>query len=95
MSAVLRKLQREVFVLSLRDSILQAPDLPGFDVSLRDDADLEVAIGVGHTLNDLFAALSKHNIDVVSLRNKSNRLEELFMRLVENKQSHKLKAERL
>ncbi len=87
MSTVLRKLSREVFVLSLRSAIEKAPDLPGFDASLRDDFDLEVAIGAGHTLNDLFAELSRHNIDVVSLRNKTNRLEELFMRLVENKQT--------
>lgn len=87
MSTVLRKLQREVFVLSLRDQIDKAPELPGFETNLRDDRELEVALGVGQTLNDLFAQLSSHNISVVSLRNKANRLEELFMRLVENKQA--------
>jgi ABC-2 type transport system ATP-binding protein len=92
MSTVLRKLKREVFVLSLRDAIETVPELPGFDASLRDDFDLEVSIGAGHTLNDLFAELSKHDIDVVSLRNKTNRLEELFMRLVDKKQSNTTKA---
>ncbi len=86
MSAVLRKLQREVFVLSLRDNIAEAPELNGFEVSKVDDAEIEVAIDAGDDLNRLFAALSEQGIAVVSLRNKANRLEEMFMGLVENRQ---------
>ncbi|MGH8166789.1 MAG: ABC transporter ATP-binding protein, partial [Woeseiaceae bacterium] len=44
MSTILRKLQREVFVLSLRDPLERVPELPGFDVALLDDGELEVAI---------------------------------------------------
>jgi ABC-2 type transport system ATP-binding protein len=88
MSTVLRKLQREVFVLSLRDPLTEVPVLPGFESNLREACELEVAIGLGHTLNDLFVELSMRNIDVVSLRNKTNRLEELFMRLVDSKQGN-------
>ncbi|NNF39995.1 MAG: ABC transporter ATP-binding protein [Woeseiaceae bacterium] len=87
MSDVLRKLQREVFVLSLRSELSEAPKLGGFETRLRDDGDIEVEKGPGQDLNDLFAELSAQNIHVTSLRNKANRLEELFMRLVENKQS--------
>jgi ABC-2 type transport system ATP-binding protein len=86
MSSVLRKLQREVFVLSLADPLDEAPQLDGFDARLVEDCELEVEKGQSHDLNDLFAALEKRDIRVVSLRNKANRLEELFMRLVENKQ---------
>ena len=86
MSTVLRKLQREVFVLSLSERLETAPTLDGFDPRVLEDCELEVAIGPGHTLNELFEQLSDHNIRVVSLRNKANRLEELFMRLVESKQ---------
>ena len=86
MSAVLRKLQREVFVLSLRDPLTTAPKLDGFDTSLVDDCELEVAIDSKTDLNTLFTALSDAGIVVVSLRNKANRLEELFMGLVEGKQ---------
>lgn len=93
MSTVLRKLQREVFVLSLRDPLTEAPGLPGFETSLREDGELEVAIGSGHTLNDLFVELSKRSIDVISLRNKTNRLEELFMRLVDSKQANSAESE--
>ncbi len=87
MSTVLRTLQREVFVLSLDKRLEAAPWLDGFDTTLRDERELEVAIGPSRSLNDLFAQLDKQEITVVSLRNKANRLEELFMRLVENKQN--------
>ena len=86
MSTVLRKLQREVFVLSLAKRLDAAPGLDGFETTLRDECELEVAIGPSRSLNDLFAQLDKQDITVVSLRNKANRLEELFMRLVKSKQ---------
>jgi ABC-2 type transport system ATP-binding protein len=82
----LRKLQREVFVLSLAEPLSEAPDLDGFDTLLREDCELEVDKGPAVNLNDLFAQLGERDIKVLSLRNKANRLEELFMRLVENKQ---------
>ena len=87
MSTVLRKLQREVFVLNLRDPLDAAPDLGEFETNLREDGELEVAINAGDDLNALFAKLDDKGIAVVSLRNKANRLEELFMGLVENKQA--------
>ena len=86
MSTVLRKLQREVFVLSLRDPLQTAPALPGFESSLRNDCELEVAVESGSNLNDLFSVLDDHGIRVLSLRNKANRLEEMFMELVDKKQ---------
>jgi ABC-2 type transport system ATP-binding protein len=86
MNTVLRKLQREVFVLSLSEPLTEAPQLPGFDTLLRNDNDLEVAIESGNDVNSLFSALDAQGIKVVSLRNKANRLEELFMGLVESKQ---------
>ena len=85
MSAVLRKLQREVFVLSLREPLESAPELPGYETALRPDGELEIAVDAEHDLNDLFRLLNESKIAVVSLRNKANRLEELFMRLVESK----------
>ena len=85
MGAVLRKLQREVFVLSLSQPLKEAPVLDGFEAVLQEDCELEVEKGPAVDLNDLFAQLGDKGIRVVSLRNKANRLEELFMRLVENK----------
>jgi ABC-2 type transport system ATP-binding protein len=87
MSTVLRKLQREVFVLSLRDPLEKTPELPGFEALLLREDELEVAIDAHHDLNDLFEVLSDKGIKVASLRNKANRLEELFIGLVENRQA--------
>jgi ABC-2 type transport system ATP-binding protein len=86
MNTVLRKLQREVFVLSLAEPISKPPQLEGFETKLRSDTELEVDKGPTHNLNDLFDQLDKQEIKVDSLRNKANRLEELFLRLVDNKE---------
>jgi ABC-2 type transport system ATP-binding protein len=85
MSNLLRKLQTETFLLSLRNPVQQAPPLAGYRVALVDDHTLEVEMSKEQSLNDIFARLSGQGIDVVSMRNKVNRLEEMFMRLVENR----------
>jgi len=85
MSSVLRKLREQVVVLNLRDPVSAAPVLPGFGVRLRNDHELEVVVGANHDLNDLFNALGTAGLHVLSMRNKSNRLEELFFRLTGNR----------
>ena len=85
MSTVLRKLQREVFILSLSASLTEAPTLAGFKTRLRSEDELEVEKGPARDINELFAQLDQQNIKVVSMRNKANRLEELFLRLVDSK----------
>ncbi len=85
MSEVLRRLHRETFVLSLDRQLETAPRLDGFETRVRPDCELEVEKGQETDMNSLFAQLNAEGIQVVSLRNKANRLEEMFMRLVENK----------
>ena len=85
MSTVLRKLQREIIVLSLSEVMKEVPRLDNYEMLLREDNDLEVAIEPSHNLHDLFRQLDERNITVVSMRNKTNRLEELFMGLIEKK----------
>ena len=80
---VLRKLQTEIFVLNLGGSLAAAPELPGFRATLADDHTLEVEVSKGQNLNEIFARLSAQGIEVNSMRNKVNRLEELFIRLVD------------
>src|SRR5882724_1083234 len=87
MDNVLRKLQTEIFVLNLGGSLSAAPDIPGFRLTLANDHTLEVEVSKGQNLNDLFAQLSAHGIAVNSMRNKVNRLEELFIRLVDGSAS--------
>jgi ABC-2 type transport system ATP-binding protein len=69
--------------LSLEKPLASLPVIDGFELAARKDDDIEVAVGRGQDLNALFAALSARNIRVTSLRNKANRLEELFLRLVD------------
>jgi len=85
MATVLRKLHSEVFVLNLRQPLAAAPELPGYAIKLAGDGSIEVEVTKAQNLNDIFAALSARGIEVVSMRNKANRLEELFMRLVEGR----------
>lgn len=85
MAAVLRRLQREVFVLSPREPLARAPAVDGYELVLREDGDLEVGLDKTTSLNELFSRLSRGGVDVVSMRNKANRLEELFMGLVERR----------
>jgi ABC-2 type transport system ATP-binding protein len=85
MATVLRKLHTEVFVLNLREPLAAAPALPGYRLQLTDDHTLEVEVSKEQSLNAIFAALSAQNIAVLSMRNKANRLEELFLRLVEGR----------
>jgi ABC-2 type transport system ATP-binding protein len=83
MSSLLRKLHTETFVLTLRNAIASAPKLEGYGVTLSDDHTLEVEVSKEQNLNDIFSRLSAQGIEVLSMRNKVNRLEEIFMRLVE------------
>jgi ABC-2 type transport system ATP-binding protein len=85
MSTLLRKLQTETFVLNVRGSLSKAPELVGYPVEFVDDHTLEVEVSKEQSLNEVFTRLSQQQIDVVSMRNKVNRLEELFMSLVEQK----------
>src|ERR1700729_406229 len=83
MANVLRKLQTEVFVFNLREPRGVAPQLAGFTAVLSDDHTLEIEMSKTQSLNDIFAQLSAQGIAVSSMRNKVNRLEELFIRLVD------------
>ncbi|MFU8821280.1 MAG: ABC transporter ATP-binding protein [Gammaproteobacteria bacterium] len=85
MSRVLRKLQLETFVLTLEAEIAAPPALEGFAVRLIDPTTLEVDVDSRHGMNELFHALTVAGVKVASMRNKANRLEELFIRLVDQK----------
>ncbi|MGO9932490.1 MAG: ABC transporter ATP-binding protein [Steroidobacteraceae bacterium] len=84
MPNVLRKLQTEVFVFNLQDARSTAPKMSGFTAVLSDEHTLEIEMSKTQSLNDIFAQLSAQGIAVNSMRNKVNRLEELFIRLVDD-----------
>jgi ABC-2 type transport system ATP-binding protein len=85
MSSLLRTLQAETFVLSLREAVASVPQVPGYVFELVDEHTLEVEVSKEQSLNEVFAKLSEQGIGVLSMRNKVNRLEEIFMNLVETK----------
>jgi ABC-2 type transport system ATP-binding protein len=89
MANVIRKLQREAFVLTMQDRIAEAPRLNEYTTRLRNDHEIEVEVAKGQGLNRLFAELSAQSLVVTSMRTKTNRLEELFIRLVEHKHDGK------
>ena len=85
MSSLLRRMHVQTVVLSLREALAAAPELPGYLMHLIDDHTLEVEVSKDENLNHIFGRLSALGIDVLSMRNKVNRLEEIFMRLVERR----------
>ena len=84
MKSLLSTLDVETFVLDVNAVPGTLPTLPGVTLRTLDDHTLEAEMSRAHDLNSLFAALSTHGVTVTSMRNKANRLEELFVRLVEH-----------
>ena len=82
MSTLLRKLNYETFVLNLHNPISAAPALAGYKLAMTDDHTLEVELSKEQNLNEVFAGLSAQGMQVMSMRNKANRLEELFLGLL-------------
>ena len=85
MVTVLGKLSEEVFLLTPREPLAAVPVVPGFEIRLNGAQELEVAVPRSRSVNELFAALTAAGVQVLSLRNKANRLEELFLTLTERK----------
>ena len=84
MRSLLNRLNMETFVLYLDKAVNKLPDCGDYHARLLDSCTIEVDIHKGHDLNGLYARLSQCNIKVVSMRNKSNRLEQLFMSMLNN-----------
>ena len=80
--ALLSKLGQETFVLDV-DTDPARLQLDGFQTRLLDDHSLEVDVEKSAGLNDIFSRLTEQGVKVLSMRNKANRLEELFVKLVE------------
>lgn len=80
---LLQQLSVETFVLDTEQPLEKAPELTAFKASLDDDGALEVEVAKGQGLNALFIELENLGIRVLSMRTKANRLEELFVRMVE------------
>ncbi len=82
--ALLQQLDSESFVLDIAPNMPQAPSIDGYKMHLEDEHSLVVEVKKDQNLSDLFAKLKAQSIEVKSMRNKTNRLEEMFISMVEN-----------
>ena len=90
MKELLSQLNRETFIFDTIDPIKELPNLKNFDLKLIDSTTIEVEIDHRNNINDLFEVLSSQNINIKSMRNKRNRLEELFINLLNKKRMMKI-----
>ena len=82
MRDLLRKLDVQGFVLDLENPLDELPNIDGFEIRLEDPYTLVTAVDKSKSINDLFDQLNTLGINVKSMRNESNRLEELFIEMV-------------
>ncbi|MBV9576507.1 MAG: ABC transporter ATP-binding protein [Gammaproteobacteria bacterium] len=88
MKSLINRLNMQTIVLDLDKPLQKVPQITGYEHRLIDETTLEIEIHKGQSLNELFELLSQNHIKVNSMRNKTNRLEELFIHLIsENKTS--------
>lgn len=82
MKRLLSQLNMETFILDTSVNVEELPSLNGYRLERIDDSTLSVDVPKEESINKLFNLLSQHGIEILSMRNKTNRLEELFMGLV-------------
>jgi len=80
---LLRRLKREVFILDCVEEAPESVQIEGFVVRRTDPHSLEVEVEKGQFINQVFDELGRQGIHISSMRNRANRLEEMFVNLVE------------
>lgn len=84
MKALLQTLRHQTFIFNTEAPITKLPDIPQFMTTPIDANTFELRVDYNIPLNEVFTALTQHGIIIHSLRNKTNRLEELFLDLIKN-----------
>ena len=79
MHKLLSQLHQEAYVLNIDQPLAAVPVIEGYEITRRDDETIEVLVKKEHGLSDLFGKLAQQGISVASMRNKQNRLEQLFL----------------
>jgi ABC-2 type transport system ATP-binding protein len=82
MRKMLDKLHKETFIFYLKEPAPDLPDLPGYEIRSLDELTLEISSRKDGCLNELFAAFTTQGLKIRSMKNKANRLEELFLKLI-------------
>lgn len=86
MKELLRKLNKETFILYVDGNLSDLPASEEYVLNCVDESTIEAEVVKGQSLNALFDLLSKHDIKILSMKNKANRLEEMYVGLVNKKQ---------
>ena len=85
MKELLSRLNKETFIFDLNNPIKELPNLDNYNLKLIDTTTIEVEVDRERNINKLFEILTEKNINITSMRNKTSRLEELFLKLLKNK----------
>ena len=93
MNNILTKLTQEVFVLNLDQAIDAVPEIEDYFIEINNPKEIEIHVRQAQTLNPVFAKLASKGIGVLSMRNKTNRLEELFIELTRAESNIGIKIE--
>jgi ABC-2 type transport system ATP-binding protein len=83
MQELLTRLEAETFMFDLEESIDKLPEIPNYQMTLKNPKKISVTVKKGQGLNGVFSVLSSSGINIASMRNETGRLEELFLGLVE------------
>lgn len=79
---LLAELDTETFLIDTSEAITAIPNIEGFEIQQLESTQLSLVVHRGQRLNDVFSALSEQGVQVVSMRNRANRLEEMFVSMV-------------
>lgn len=85
--SLLRELNKETFIFDVEQTLSEAPEMDGYVIRLIDDRSFEVDVVKGQALNQIFSLLDEQGIQITSMRNKANRLEEMFVAMTSDKAS--------
>lgn len=86
--SLLQQLNKEVFIFDVLGNLKSLPSLDGHRVAQVDEHSFEIEVDKGQSLNMVFSQLTAQGVEIVSMRNKSNRLEELFVAMVNANKEH-------
>lgn len=86
---LLQGLNKEVFIFDTAIDLPSQFSIDGFDIEKIDNHSFEVQVEKGQTLNEVFTALSAKQISIISMRNKANRLEEMFVSMIAQSANNK------
>lgn len=87
MKSLLNRLDKQTFIFDLKQALPKDINLSGIHYQQIDNTTIEVELNRNESLNHIFSTLSQHNVEVSSMKNKANRLEELFLSLVKKSEA--------